>query len=106
MSEETRTFDGAIEKFKSWSQVRLDESEDSLLVQHCLLSIRSPANDPRLLRLWNEFHDLLLPEINERLENNDWANTEGRALVLLSTASLEIRKGMRNFLPPPFSETL
>jgi hypothetical protein len=102
MSDKTdpHTFNAAIEKFKTWSEFRLDGPAARLLVEHCLAVLRSPHEFPEVVLFWNTFFDVIQPQIQERLESTDWSGTEGRALIFLSIGSIETRKGIRNFLPP------
>jgi len=110
MSEDThddpQTFQGAIERSKAWSKMRFEEADALALIAHCRNVLRSPGDHPKLIELWNYYVDVQTPEIRERFDRTDWSKTGGKALVLLSIGSIEIRKGTRNFLPSHFDSTL
>lgn len=106
MPESAQTFQGAIERAKSWSSFQFNETEARLLMEHCIAVLRSPDDHPKLAKLWNVFIEAEQPKIRERLENTEWGSTGGRALVLLSVMSLEIRNGIRHFLPPLYDDVL
>lgn len=106
MSEDALSFSGAVEKAKSWSKIRFDQQSAACLVAHCYVVLRSPAEYPPIIELWNHYVDDLEPAVKTRLENNDWAKTEWRSLLLLSVQSLSMRTGIRRFMPDPFSTLL
>ena len=105
MAEEIHTFQGAIEKCASWKEIHFSEEAALALIAHCHGVLRAPIDHPTLVELWNNYVDMQ-PSIRERLQGNDWGQTEGKALVLMSHLSLNIRTGIRNFLPQSVSQTL
>lgn len=104
MPEEIQTFDGAIQRSRSWAQIRFTEAEAESLIAHCYAVLRSPDEHPKVVELWNNYVDMQ-PSIKKHLDTNDWSRTKGKALVLMSRLSLDIRTGITNFLPPPVAET-
>jgi hypothetical protein len=101
MSEAThpRTFQGAIERSKAWSKVRLSKAEAfSLMAHFSTVHTSPPGNYSELITLWNGCFEIQR-RIKQRFEKTDWSKADGYAILKLARSSHDVREGIKNFLP-------